>query len=94
MKKASISELKNQLSAYLRCVRGGEPVIVYDRNRPIARIERVADEDYDDRVAKLQRDGRLAAQVEPMPLDLLRGPVPPAGSSVLESLLEERAASK
>jgi prevent-host-death family protein len=94
MKQASISELKNQLSAYLRCVRGGEPVIVYDRKRPIARIERVADEDYDDRIAQLQRDGLLAPPVEPMPMDLLRSPAPHADLSVLEALIEARETSR
>lgn len=90
MKKVSISELKNQLSAYLQGVRGGEPIIIYDRSRPVARIDRIADEDDDDRIAQLQRDGQLLPPVEPMPLDLLRSPVPEASSSVLEALLEER----
>lgn len=90
MKKVSISELKNQLSAYLQSVRGGETVIVYDRNRPVARIDRVADEDEDDRIAQLQRAGVLAPAVEPMPMELLRSPAPRARSSVLEALLEER----
>lgn len=94
MKKASISELKNQLSAYLQCVRGGEAVVVYDRNRPVARIDRVADEDANDRIAQLQRDGLLAPPAEPMPMELLRSPAPHAGSSVLEALLEEREASR
>src|SRR3990172_3653082 len=40
MYKATISELKNHLSAYLKKVQAGETVLVFDRNRPIARIER------------------------------------------------------
>lgn len=90
MKKVSISELKNQLSAYLQSVRGGETVVVYDRNRPVARIDRVADEDDDDRIAQLQRAGQLAPPVDPLPLDLLRSPAPRATASVLDALLEER----
>jgi prevent-host-death family protein len=90
MKKVSISELKNQLSAYLQGVRGGETIIVYDRSRPVARIDRVADEADDDRIAQLQRDGLLVPPLEPVPLDLLRSPAPRASSSVLEALLEER----
>lgn len=90
MKKVSISELKNQLSAYLQSVRGGETVVVYDRSRPVARIDRVADEDDDDRIVQLQRAGVLAPAVEPMPLELLRSPAPRARSSVLDALLEER----
>jgi prevent-host-death family protein len=38
MKKVSVSELKNQLSAYLQSVQGGETVIGNDRNRPVARM--------------------------------------------------------
>ena len=90
MKKVSISELKNQLSAYLQSVRGGETVVVYDRNRPVARIDRVADEDDDDRVAQLQRTGQLGPPVDPLPLDLLRSPAPRASASVLDALLDER----
>ncbi|MHB8476623.1 MAG: type II toxin-antitoxin system Phd/YefM family antitoxin [Steroidobacteraceae bacterium] len=41
MKKASVSNLKNNLSAYLRKVRAGHPVVIYDRDVPIARLERI-----------------------------------------------------
>jgi prevent-host-death family protein len=90
MKKTSISELKNQLSAYLQQVRAGETVVIYDRSRPVARIDRVADEDDDERVAQLQRAGIVAPPSEPTPLDLLREPLPGARKSVLEALLQER----
>ena len=90
MKKVSISELKNQLSAYLQSVRGGETVVVYDRSRPVARIDRVTDEDDEDRVTQLQRTGQLAPPADPLPLDLLRSPAPRASASVLDALLEER----
>jgi prevent-host-death family protein len=38
MRTAKIGVLKNQLSAYLRHVRNGEEVVIYDRNVPIARM--------------------------------------------------------
>ena len=41
MEKATVSKLKNSLSAYLRKVRAGIPVVIYDRNVPIARLERI-----------------------------------------------------
>jgi antitoxin (DNA-binding transcriptional repressor) of toxin-antitoxin stability system len=41
MEKASVSKLKNNLSAYLRTVRAGHPVVIYDREVPIARLERI-----------------------------------------------------
>jgi antitoxin (DNA-binding transcriptional repressor) of toxin-antitoxin stability system len=41
MKTVKIAELKNRLSYYLRRVQGGESILVCDRDRAIARIERV-----------------------------------------------------
>lgn len=90
MKRASISELKNQLSAYLQRVRAGHTVIIYDRNRPVARIDRIADEQDDDRIAQLHRAGIVAPPSEPLPLDVLRAPLPGVEHSVLDALLQER----
>ena len=39
MKSVNVAELKNRLSHYLRLVRRGEPILVRDRDRVIARIE-------------------------------------------------------
>jgi prevent-host-death family protein len=41
MEKATVSKLKNNLSAYLRKVRAGHAVVIYDRDAPIARLERI-----------------------------------------------------
>ena len=38
MEKATISDLKNQLSAYLAKVRAGASVLILDRDQPVARI--------------------------------------------------------
>jgi antitoxin (DNA-binding transcriptional repressor) of toxin-antitoxin stability system len=38
MRTAKIGVLRNQLSAYLRHVRNGEEVVIYDRNVPIAKM--------------------------------------------------------
>ena len=38
MKDARVAELKAKLSEYLRFVRKGNEVTVYDRNEPIARV--------------------------------------------------------
>jgi prevent-host-death family protein len=38
MKTVNVARLKNQLSLYLRYVRKGEPVLIRDRNTPIAKI--------------------------------------------------------
>lgn len=41
MKAVKIAELKNRLSYYLRLVRRGESILVCERDRAIARIDRV-----------------------------------------------------
>jgi prevent-host-death family protein len=38
MKKTGIAELKAHLSEYLRAVRGGEEVLVLDRDTPVAKL--------------------------------------------------------
>jgi antitoxin (DNA-binding transcriptional repressor) of toxin-antitoxin stability system len=43
MKTVKIAELKNRLSYYLRRVQRGESILVCDRDRVIARIERAGE---------------------------------------------------
>lgn len=58
MEKVSVSALKNSLSAYLRKVRAGQSVVIYDRDVPIARIERIESGGRGlDRLAKLRAQG-------------------------------------
>jgi len=42
MKKASITEAKNNFSALIDSVKGGSPVLIVDRGRPVARLEPVS----------------------------------------------------
>ena len=93
MKSATISELKNRLSAYLAMVRAGEPVLVLDRDVPVAIIQKVAaSADSDPRALKLERAGLLKRPAGGAPIDLetLRQPAPRATASVLDALIEER----
>ena len=58
MEKATISQLKNSLSAYLKKVRGGQSVLILDRNEPIAVLERVnSNERPEGRLARLEQAG-------------------------------------
>ena len=94
MIKASVSALKNGLSGYLRKVRAGQSVIVYDRDVPIARIERIEVSSRDaDRVAYLRAAGITRPPARPMTAKQwvkLRAVVP-ARARLLDALLEERA---
>ena len=95
MKKASISEAKNQLSALIAGLKGGSPVLIVDRGRPVARLEPVTgapDCDPDGRVSRLIRGGivRPARAAPPRALFTDQPPRPNAGASAVESLLKER----
>ncbi len=95
MKKASISNLKNNLSAYLRKVRSGQSVLIYDRNVPIARIERIeASGSGDDRLAHLAAQGITRPAEHRLSSRELRALLPrplPRSARLLDALLEERA---
>ena len=92
MKKARISELKNRLSHYLRYVRRGQSVVVYDRDRAIARIEPVrgpVGAESADWTAELIQAGILRPPEARLPADWLeeRLQVKP---DIVAALLEER----
>ena len=93
MERVSISQLKDQLSAYLKRVRAGETVLVMDRNTPIAQLTPLATPAHDaERIAQLEADGILTPPTGP-PLtleELRRNVVVAPGANVLEALLEER----
>ena len=93
MKRASITEVKNGLSALLDQVKAGETIIITDRGIPVARIvSDVGADDDDGRVARLLRDGVATTKGGPSPRDLILSPFPPGSkpSGVLDALLEER----
>jgi len=91
MERATISQLKNRLSAYLKKVRAGDSILILDRDEPIARIERVApDEQPEDRLARLERSGLMVRSTATLSVEELRAPVPHPERSVVDSLKEER----
>ena len=91
MEKATISELKNRLSAYLRKVRAGASILILDRDMPVAKLERVAQtEGRDDRLVRLERAGLVRRPKSPLSLKALRLPVPKSRKSVARVLIEER----
>lgn len=92
MEKATISEVKNNLSAYLKKVKKGESVLILDRRQPIARLERIEQRDHPQaRLTELEREGLLRHTDKPLPLALLRRPPPGSREGVLQALLDERA---
>jgi prevent-host-death family protein len=92
MKKASISDLKARLSAYLDIVRQGDDVLVTDRGRVIARLAPVAGDALENsRREMLIRTGRLRPPTTALPRDFARRARPQDGPGrSLAALLEER----
>jgi antitoxin (DNA-binding transcriptional repressor) of toxin-antitoxin stability system len=91
MEKATISELKNRLSEYLQKVRAGHTVLIFDREQPVARLERVSGgAQVEGRLARLERGGLLRRSRAPVPLKALRAAAPKPRRSVTQALLEER----
>ena len=95
MKKASITEAKNGLSALIDRVKGGASVLIVDRGRPVARLEpvttgtRAGD---DGRLDRLVREGVIRPARTAVPTALLAAepPHPIDGASGVRALLHER----
>src|SRR5919204_1912755 len=95
MRRATITEAKNQLSALIDRVRHGETVVITDRGRPVARLVSAltgVTEDPEGRLARLERRGGLRRATTRPPRALILRKLPKTGkpSGVLDALLEER----
>lgn len=94
MRTVKIAELKNRLSYYLRRVQAGESILVCDRDRAIARIERVDPRaplvsDDAEWLARLERGGVLRRGTGKLPRAWLARR-PTVGVDVVAALLHER----
>ena len=94
MKKASITEAKNNLSALIDSVKGGSPVLIVDRGRPVARLEPVSAirSGDDGRLARLVREGvvRPARSTVPKSVFTTKPPRLKGNASGVQALVEER----
>jgi len=94
MKKASVTEAKNNLSALIDGLKGGSPVLIVDRGRPVARLEPVTglEAEPGGRLSRLVRSGIVRPRREAPPRTLFSDQPPhaKAGASALEALLDER----
>lgn len=94
VKKATLTETKNRLSALIDEVREGETILVTDRGRPVARIESAVGREPggEGRLDRLERKGLVRRATGVVQPDLLEGRPPraKAGASALAALLRER----
>jgi prevent-host-death family protein len=95
MKKASITEAKNRLSALIDGLKGGDPVLIVDRGRPVARLEPVSSTGTSEsagRLSRLIRDGVVRPSRTSPSRTLFETPPPrpKAGASAVAALIAER----
>jgi prevent-host-death family protein len=95
MKRASITEAKNNLSRLIEEVKSGTTILILERNRPVARLEPVAADEAtnNDRVSALVAQGLATAPHKRFDAAsfLSRAMVRlPAGTSAVDALLTER----
>ena len=95
MKRASITEAKNNLSALIDGLKNGSPVLIVDRGRPVARLEPVIGDQEgqeDGRLARLVREGLVRPRRKEPDRALFTGRLPPAaaGASAVDLLIQER----
>jgi antitoxin (DNA-binding transcriptional repressor) of toxin-antitoxin stability system len=97
MKYATIAELRNRLSSYLREVQAGDRILIRRRNQVIAELRPlptpgpgdVLMDPIEDRLLGLARDEFLTRGSDRWPA-WSRGPIPGPQAPVLRALLDER----
>jgi len=99
MKKASITEAKNRLSALIDGLKRGSPVLIVDRGRPVARLEPVTslgEGEQDGRLSRLIREGIVRPGRTSLSSSLFTAqpPRPKGDASAVAVLLAERRDSR
>lgn len=93
MEKATVSKLKDNLSAYLRKVRAGQAIVIYDRDVPIARLERIESSGNSlDRLALLRAKGVVRPPTRSLNAKQLRAVLKPVPrrARLADALAEDR----
>jgi prevent-host-death family protein len=94
MERATITEVKNGLSAVIDRVRAGESILVTDRGIAVAVIEPVTDQvDLDERMVRLERAGLLRRGAGRIPPEILETPGPKVrdpGNPAVDAIIDER----
>ena len=90
MRKASVSDLKNQTSRYLDYVKHGETVLVLDRNVPVAELKPVTTKSASGKLIALERKGIIRLGSGDVPEKFLKQKLSGKRARVLDALLKER----
>jgi len=95
MRSVNVAELKNQLSRYLTFAKGGEEIVIRDRNLPVAKLVPFSAEEASEEELLLVAAGKMRMPKNPINIDELlkirTGKV--TGNEAVQALLEDRAES-
>lgn len=93
MKSTSVTSLKNSLSARLREVAEGDPLLITDRNKPVATLQPFHAGQQGAHLETLYARGVISPPKKALPLnEFLRQPKAASSSGLTAALLEEREA--
>ena len=92
MRSVNVAELKNQLSKYLTFAKGGEEVVIRDRNLPVAKIVPFEAGDASEEELLLVAAGKMRLPERSVDLEKVLRPLTGRshGRAVAKALLEER----
>jgi antitoxin (DNA-binding transcriptional repressor) of toxin-antitoxin stability system len=90
MKKASVSDLKNQISRYLDYVKHGETVLVLDRSVPVAELKPVTGKSSSGKLLALERKGIIRLGSGKISEKFFKKKLSGKHAKTLNALLEER----
>jgi antitoxin (DNA-binding transcriptional repressor) of toxin-antitoxin stability system len=90
MKKARVSDLKNQISRYLDYVKHGETVLVLDRKVPVAELKPVTAKSSSEKLVALERKGIIRLASGEIPKKFFKERLGGSRARTLEALFEER----
>jgi prevent-host-death family protein len=95
MRSVSVAELKNRLSKYLALAKGGEEIIIRDRNLPVAKLVPFSSEEGTEEWLLLVAADKMRLPERPVDLEkVLRVPTGKhLGRAGTKAVLEDRAQS-
>src|ERR1700722_18325673 len=95
MRSVNVAELKNRLSKYLTFAKGGEEIIIRDRNLPVAKLVPFSSEEGTEEELLLVAAGKMRLPEKPVDLEkVLRIPTGKnLGRAGTQALLEDREQS-
>src|SRR6202041_1128699 len=95
MRSVNVAELKNRLSKYLTFAKGGEEIIIRDRNLPVAKLVPFSAEEGTEEELLLVAAGKMRLPEKPVDLEkVLRIPTGKRlGRAGTQALLEDREQS-